>query len=93
MRIVWMMSRRFTEATRRRKPPDPRHRARILHVQQVSRVGEKESLDLRQPGEQKFLSLAEDRRDLRTLSSQDGEDRLCDADRLLPRKRPLSHRR
>jgi hypothetical protein len=38
----------------------------ILHVQQVRRVRENESLDFRQPGEQKFLPLAEDRRDLRT---------------------------
>src|SRR5262245_29174982 len=68
-----------------------RHRAWILHMQQVCRVGESESLDLRQPGEQKFLSLAPDRRDLRTLSSQDGEDWLFDADRVLPRERPLSH--
>src|SRR5262245_11482471 len=69
-----------------------RHRAWILHVQQVRRVGEDESLDIRQPGEQKFLSLTEEWRDLSTLSSQDGEDWVFDADRILPRKRPLSHR-
>jgi hypothetical protein len=56
-------------------------------VQQVRRVRENESLDFRQPGEQKFLPLAEDRRDLRTLGSQDGEDWLFDADRIFPRKR------
>jgi len=43
-----------------------RHHAWILHVQQMRRIRENESLDFRQPGEQKFLPLAEDRRDLRT---------------------------
>jgi hypothetical protein len=69
-----------------------RHRAWIRHVQQAPRVGEDESLDLRQPVEQKFLTLAEDWRDLSTLCAQDGEGGLFDADRIFPRTSSISPR-
>ena len=61
----------------------------ILHLEQVSRLGELEGLDVRQPREQEVASLAEDGV---AVLAEDGERGLGDASRFLAPERPLHHR-
>src|SRR5581483_5051673 len=60
-----------------------RHSLRILHLQQVRRLGQDEGLDIGQPREQQFLPLAPNITQLQTPGPDHREGRLDDATRVL----------
>ena len=57
------------------------HAVGILHLQQVCRTGKDEGLDVLQPGNQEFLSLAPDGVEIGAPRSDNRKDRLGDAAR------------
>ena len=66
-----------------------RHAARVLQVQQVSRLGQIEGLGLGEPREQQLVTLAKAGV---AVSPENGQHRLANAARLVGPKRPLPQR-